>query len=170
MNSYFDGFALGLLAVLFIALLVRVFIQRRLLRQNCKEYDERQLAVQGTAYKLSYFVLIIALVAGGLLTSRGETPLCSPFTVIMLCIIASLAVFVTICILKDAYFTAKSRRPLMVILFLILGAVNLFFGIRSLVSGSAESGIVSSAAGGILVYCCLLILGKQIYEKRQGDE
>lgn len=168
MNDTFGGFALGLISVLFVGIMVKLFVRRRM-NPDGREYDERQIAVQGKAYKISYFTLLIALTVGGLLFGFEGKAVCSPFTLVMISMALSLGVFITICIFKDAYFALRPQRKNMLILFLILGGINLFAGFRRL-GDSPETAAVSLCAGGLLLYACIIIGIKTLLERKAGDE
>lgn len=168
MDSYTTGIICGIICALFVCVLAKVFIHRRL-KMDKRDYDERQIAVQGSAYKYAYLTLIIALFAAQLCVDAFDFAI-KPFTLICVCGLLSLAVFVTICILRDAYFTCKTRKPGVFILFLVLGIINLIGGIRLLIGKAFENAWISLSVAFLMLYIGALMIGKNVYERRRGDE
>ena len=168
MDSYTTGIICGIICALFVCMLAKVFIHRRL-KMDRRDYDERQIAVQGSAYKYAYLTLIIALFAAQLCVDSFNFAI-KPLTLFCVCGLLSLAVFVTFCILKDAYFTCKTRKPGVFILFLALGIVNLFGGIRLLTNHTFENAWISLSVAFLMLYIGALMIGKNIYERRRGEE
>ena len=168
MDSYTTGIICGIMCALFVCMLAKVFIHRRL-KMDKRDYDERQIAVQGSAYKYAYLTLIFALFAAQLCVNTFDFTV-KPLTTICVCGMLSLAVFVSICILKDAYFTCKTRKPGVVILFLVLGVINLIGGIRLLTNQTFENAWISLSVAFLMLYIGALMIGKNIYERKREDE
>lgn len=168
MDNYSIGIICGIICALFVCVLAKVYIRRRL-KMDQRDYDERQIAVQGSAYKYAYLTLLIVVFLGALCVSAFDLTV-KPLTLICLCAMLSLAVFVSICILRDAYFTCKTRKPGVFILFLALGVVNLIGGIRLLTDHACENAWISLSVAFLMLYIGALMIVKNIRERGREDE
>ena len=102
-KTYILGFIAGLAAVA----LVRLLAGRK--RRQAQNYDERQMAARGVAYRLAYTTLVGALMADVLVQS-----LYGPWTErgvdLILGIFLSVLVFILACVRHDAYFSLGRSR------------------------------------------------------------
>ena len=109
-KTYILGFIAGLAAVA----LVRLLAGRK--RRQDQNYDERQMAARGVAYRLSYTTLVGALMADVLVQS-----LYGPWTErgvdLFLGIFLSVLVFILACVRHDAYFSLRQKPGTYLVLF-----------------------------------------------------
>lgn len=148
-QSYSFGFFFGLLLSVAICILVGLALRRRLGRQ---EYDERQRRAQGTAYKWAYYTLMGYLCIGGVFDLGTGLRWCDRFTFVFLGLLASLLVFSSICIVKDAYMPFSQNAVRTIWMLAAIGAVNLVIGIVNLL----EPGLV--IVDGVLTHRCVNLL------------
>ncbi len=137
--SYWIGFGVGILAV---ALVSFIYFKRR--GKDCHEYDERQQANRGVAYRQAYLTLLVLLLANAILTGAAEVRWAKNGVDIMLCIFASLAVFLVSCVRRDAYYpiTATPKRYLFLFGFMALCQVPaILFNFRE--GSLVENGLVT---------------------------
>ena len=109
-KTYILGFIAGLAAVA----LVRLLAGRK--RRQAQNYDERQMAARGVAYRLAYMTLVGALMADVLVQS-----LYGPWTErcvdLLLGIFLSVLVFILACVRHDAYFSLRQKPGTYLVLF-----------------------------------------------------
>lgn len=101
MDPYVAGVLVGIgSAAVVIAVMAAV---RKKQGQPKAEYDERQLAARGIAYRWAYMTLIFSLLANtGVETIWG--PWAKPGVAVWMMIFLSIGVFIVACVRKDAYF------------------------------------------------------------------
>ena len=170
------GVATGLV---FVALLV--WIIRKLggkVDLECKQgaFDERQLLARGVAYKYAFFTLMIGMMIISLMELMGVTLFMS-FAGVWIVVCISIAVFATVCIMKDAYMSLYENVKGVVIMFAAIGISNLGIGINNLIGGMplVEKGVLSSGCvnlivGALFVYILPVFIGRVIYNNKQLEE
>lgn len=167
------GFAVGVLVVLLIVLVVKKVSNKN---QNC-EYDERQLLARSTAYKYSFFTLLIYMALSAMLYCM-EIKWATLDVQMILGIILSVAVFAGICIFKDAYFTydGKNMKSFLVLacfcgpLNLILFFTDLFGGEELLTNGMLNNNIMSLLYGLLFTAIIIMIVIKRVISKRTVED
>ena len=107
MDPYVAGVLVGIgSAAVVIAVMAAV---RKKQGQPKAEYDERQLAARGIAYRWAYMTLIFSLLANtGVEAIWG--PWAKPGVAVWMMIFLSVGVFVVVCVRRDAYF-AMAQDP-----------------------------------------------------------
>ena len=172
---YILGFLCGLAAVAVAVLIIR-YVFKKKDSLFCGEYDERQKAVQGCGYKYAYFTMMIAVVLGGLFDQGTGIKWIEQFPFAMLCLWISLCVFVTYCIVKDAYIALHARRKVLIGVFTVVGVLNLAIALSEILCGE---GIVTAGrlnlsssnllTGAACLYIAIALCVKAILERRQED-
>lgn len=169
-NAYIFGFIFGVIIVAIACIIMRV-----VKRDKSGEYDERQEAIRGRGFKLAYFTAIITLVLGGCAEILLDAVWCGLFSFAMLALWLSICVFTTYCVVKDAYFTLRSKRRVLIFIFFASSAINLYFGIRSIATGELLSGgMLSLYSVNLLSGVCCLYLGammivRSLWERGRED-
>ena len=170
-SVYVIGFVGGLLSALIVGVVLRI---QRKNKYGC-EYDERQEAIRGTGFKYAYFSAIIVMVLGGVAEIILDTAWCGLFTFAILTLWASICVFTTYCVIKDAYFTLRSKRSLLIVLLLAVSVINICFGIDSIRRGEIiEGGVLNLNAANLIIgagclYIGAMMLVHSLCERRQED-
>lgn len=178
MNSipYMTGFLCGLAIVAIATLLIRFAFKKRgfLL---CGEYDERQLAVQGRAYKSAFFTMLILTLSSGVFAQMTGLHVIEPFPCAALCMWPSLCVFATCCIAGDAYVALRARRKTLILLFGFCSLVYLFIGAyeaiwgEGLVSGGMLNlNVVHLITGASCLYIAGALSVKALIDRRREEE
>lgn len=182
MNIYYllgviCGVAVGLA---FVALLV--WLTRKMggkIDLECKKgaYDERQLLARGVAYKYAFFTLMIGMVIIALMEEIAGIRLFMSMTGVWIMVCISLAVFATICILKDAYMSLYENVKGVVIMFSAVALLNLVIGVSNIVEGASliENGVLSVRCtnlivGLLFIYILPVFIGRVIYNNKQLEE
>lgn len=146
---------------------------------DCKKgaYDERQMLARGEAYKYAFFTLMIGMVIITLLGEIAGIKIFMSMAGVWLMVCISLAVFATICIMKDAYMSLYENVRGVVIMFSAVAILNLAIGIGNLVHGMPllENGVLSVRCtnlivGVLFVYILPVFIGRVIYNNKQLEK
>ncbi len=106
--SYYAGFVAGLLVVIIACVVLKRLALNR--GETPGEYDERQMAQRGIAFRRAYITLMVLILGNSIVTGVMERPWGKPGVEAFLLVLMSIVVFVINCIMKDAYFTV-SQTP-----------------------------------------------------------
>lgn len=129
--GYVLGVLCGLLFGIFLVILIRRINRQKSGLRGC--YDERQKIAQGMAYKTAYFVLLLYIGVVLLLAEAKITEIFLSFAGLWLGVCISIAVFVVICIWKDAYISLNENSRIFLMTFGTLGLMN-FVGVIHMIS------------------------------------
>lgn len=105
-------------------------------RMNCK-WDERQVLIRGRGYQIAFFTVIILLAVYSLTGSGIEGFLMDHETACLFIVFTGAAVHMVYCIWRGAYFSLNENRKRVLVMFAVLGIINLGIGFRELISGDA---------------------------------
>jgi len=173
---YIAGFWCGILLVAAFIALIRVYMNRKL-GKKATEYDERQAAIRGRGFQLAYLTALVVLVLGGTAELSFGVSWCSLFTFAMIALWASICVFTTYCVVKDAYFTLRSQRRWLIIIMLAAGAINLCSTISHIASGRLitaegllDTGFVNLITGAACLYLAAFMLIWTLHERRAEED
>lgn len=121
------------------------------------QFDERQELVRGIGFKYGFFTLMISN-AVLLFLKVLEVPLFGNMEVAMtVSIVAGVAVFASYCIWNDGYFALNENRKSLLIMFGLIGALNIVIGIANLIAGVViENGALTFRSTNL--FCALLFL------------
>ena len=138
------------------------------------EYDERQMAARGVAYRWAFLTLMLSLAVNtGVEAIWG--PWAKPGVSAWMLIFLSVGVFVVVCVRRDAYFAVAQDPKASLWLFgavVVLQIPNIIITLRS--GGFVEDGLLtwdalSPASGAlflVLTVCAIVRLRRQ----RDDDE
>lgn len=138
------------------------------------EYDERQMAARGVAYRWAFLTLMLSLAVNtGVEAIWG--PWAKPGVAVWMMIFLSIGVFIVACVRKDAYFAVAQDPKASLWLFgavVVLQIPNIIITLRS--GGFVEDGLLtwdalSPASGAlflVLTVCAIVRLRRQ----REDDE
>ena len=153
------GFTVGIAMVAVV-----LFIAKR---KNTKcEYDERQIAMRGLAYKAGFITFILCEVAVFFAEILMSKPLVlfESGVLSLSIILFSLLVFVIVAIFKDAYFSPnKPMSKRWFIVMVLLGIVTL---LRGLTKGDVWFKVLNLEVGGFVLIIMLCIVIKMLISKR----
>lgn len=125
-SSYHWGFLAGVVVGVIILLIVCVVKKKKL--GTC-EFDERQQFARGKAYKYGFFTLLIYLFLYGVLHDITEYYFGKNLVGISLGICIGVTVFAVVSIWNNAYFSMQENPKRFVLLFALIGILNLGIGI-----------------------------------------
>ncbi len=173
------AFTLGIITG-FIFVFIITYIISRIARKKSGQrtnytgpkYDERQLLARGRAYKAGFFTMIFYAALAGVLSDMYGIHLLMSFAGLWGGVTISLLVFITICIVNDAYMTLYENVRSVNLLFGIIIVANLIgdFGmLRSHVSliedGRLGIQCVNIMALFLLTMILILLDAKVLYDK-----
>ena len=154
----FDNVLVAIIICVFAVLFVAITC---LYRNKKSNFDERQLLARNTAFRYSFFFLLFYCFACAVLQLCNV--IWAPISIQMfLGIILSFAIFIALCIIKDAYFsTSKKYNTNAVIFFFAYGVVNSVYLVHGLVNGKTflENGQFSELVLYSVAAVCLFVLG-----------
>lgn len=162
-----------LFPIIIAAVLVLFVAIARLNRNKKANYDERQLLARNAAYKGAFFFLLIYCFICGLLHIY-DVKWADNAIQMFLGITITLALFIALCIFKDAYFSNSPKRNIYsVIFFFSYGILNIFYLLSGLGNGELlwQDGELSILILYLVASACFFVLGiisviKIILEKR----
>lgn len=170
------GFITGILIVFVVSVIVSAIVKKKNGSSKSVEYDERQILARGTAYSTAFFASMIYMILCAMLDIL-EIKWAELNVQMLFGLFISITVFASICILKDAYFTASSKKLPLIVMFLLATALNLFALIMNIVDGESmlTNGILNSNtinAGVAVMFIIILIVTiiKNIMDKKAVEE
>jgi len=169
-KAYSLGFVTGIIIVAIVIVIIRVFLKRKT-GVFSNEYDERQKAIQGVGYKIAYMTTLYLVALGGVASMWMEKFPLSMLEFAITVIWISICVFVTYCIMKDAYLSFRARRKTLLAVWLAVGAVNIAMCFMPMISGETDSISYTNLLTGIaLVYLSAVMGVKALIERKGGEE
>lgn len=169
-------YAAGAIFGVALVALCYIIVAKRRKRENIRqEYDERQLWVQGRAYKAGFFSLMIFCFVYGLADVLIERHWCEPIVGLTVCVCLSVVIWASICIWHDAYFKASQSPRHYKILFACASLVNIFLGVFHMIEGDLlENGVLgihslNFIAGIMLLAIFIVTVVKDISDRRESE-
>lgn len=169
-------YALGIVTGFVVVFLVCLFahLYRKKKGKPTNDYDERQKAIQGVAYKYSFFAVIAYYVANGLFCNFfGNWLDTMSMNFVGICL--GVAVFVIYAIVKDAYVSLSGNLSKYVIIFLAVSVINLVCYFGNTVSGDGDEAFIMNLVCGItflivsVIAIIKIIIDKKV-EKKEIEE
>lgn len=116
--------AFGLFFIFFIIFIILALIIRKTNKRS--DYDERQLAVRGKAYRAAYLVFLVLILFNGLFYVFTGKSLADPCVTSVFSMCVSIIVFAFKCMANDAYIGVSTNARKYVVLLIIIGVLNVF--------------------------------------------
>ncbi|MBO4731578.1 MAG: hypothetical protein J5597_02050 [Spirochaetaceae bacterium] len=126
--EYVLGFVIGLLVSISVVAIIALINRKR---NKPKEYDERQQAALGKAYKYGYFTFIIVELTAMVFSLVGIQIPVEPALLHFLIVLCAGSVTAVVSIWKDAYFRIGQKKLAWTILLLIIVMLNIITFARS---------------------------------------
>lgn len=171
-EPYLAGILAGIMAVAVVTAILTAVRKKQ--GRPKPEYDERQMAARGVAYRWAFLTLMLSLAVNtGVEAIWG--PWAKPGVSAWMLIFLSIGVFIVACVRKDAYFAMAQDPKASLWLFgavVVLQIPNIIITLRS--GGFVEDGLLtwdalSPASGAlflVLTVCAIVRLRRQ----REDDE
>ena len=142
----------------------------------CK-YDERQILARGEAYKHAILTLLIYSIAAGLADLYIDGQWADIYTVTVIGVMLTVAVFSTECIMSEAYFAVGQRAGVWIAVCAVVTVMNAYVTVDNIRSGEMmiENGmlthrVVNPACGLVFLAVLLAVLIKSRRERAENTE
>ena len=169
-KAYSLGFVVGIMVVAVTIIIIRNVLKKKT-SVFSNEYDERQKAVQGVGYKIAYMTTLALVALGGVASLWMEKFPLSMMEFAITVIWISISIFVTYCIMKDAYLSFRANRKALLAIWLAAGAVNIAMSFIPMISGETASISYTNLLTGIALLYLSVVMGvKALIERKGGEE
>lgn len=127
MGWQWAGWSLAALAVLTVAALIAVWVQKKFPGEGC---DERQKQIRGDAYRFSFWVGIALCAALYVWSQMGNEIPMETETLLVLGILAEVLAFHLYCLARGMELPLASRGRLTIVVYILVAFANVknFFG------------------------------------------
>lgn len=160
-----------LLIILFLITLV-IFLSSKKDREN---FDERQVQERGRAYGLGFFTIMGSLFLAIALDILGLVPV-QGYILCAAAVFPGLMVFLAYSIWHEAYFSLKDKESGLLVMFGVIGAVNLIVAIIAILDGRMwENGklgfpILNVVCAVMFIEVFTVVLLKKLSISKESDE
>ena len=167
-TEYSLGFATGFIAVVVVTVIIALIIKK--ITGKKAEYDERQLAIRGKAYKVGCMTYAILLAASVILHSNFELAVMPFYLEQTLILLAGLGTFICFAIWNDAYFCVNQKKKQWTLAIMLASAANfaIFFNTRE--NWFTPEGIMNSSWNNLFVSVFTLIIALNVCLKMLADK
>lgn len=170
---FLAGFSTSFLAVIFLSWLIIWRRMRRKRNSRCR-YDERQEIVHGRGYRYAFWTLMFYDILYFIMDSCLEKKLIDGSAAIFLGVCIAITVYVSYCIWNESYFGLNNSGTRVQIYYLIMfgviGALNLYVGIRNIIAGTwMEDGRLTFESANLFCGIMLLVIVTEILMKQMRD-
>jgi len=166
---------IGCAAAFLVFFLFLFFITRKKKNNKNAEYDERQIAARGKAFRAGFFSMMLYF-AWFMVVSTFELELINRYNVyfIFAGIVFGTGVFAVIAIKNDAYLKLNTKVGTQLKVMVLITVVNIASGIVNYVYGDAKSGAflmnALCALLSIVILAAILIHQKKISGNEEDAE
>lgn len=168
MTVYSTGVVIGIVVGLIITAIVLKIINKN--GSFKTEYDERQKAVRGTAYKYGFFATVIANAVLMILATTDYDVTKLGFTLNFIPILIGIIVQVTYCVFNDGYVGLNTNMPRFIVFMILISAFNFFIGIMAGVHGELlKDGVFQGPLTNLLVGGLFIVLAIELLIKKVID-
>ena len=162
------AFGIGLVVGLAVVLVTVVLLKKKCGKKS--EYDERQVADRGRAFRGGFVTFVLAEVVVFVIEIFTGEPLVIGVPGILgmrICLLAAL-VFVEVSIFSDAYFTPN--KPMPKAWYVIMTLLGISFIVKFFIDNDDWYRIMNLAAGLFIVIIMASLLVKKLISKREEKE
>ena len=165
-TAYIAGIVCGVLAVALICWIIARINKKK--GNVSKEYDERQRAIRDKGFRYAYLTLVGYMLLIALLHAldvfSGDVG-----GWLFIGVILSLTVHVVYSIYKDAYFRVSDSPRSYIVLFGVLGPINLVVGAVKRITGEVEGAFPTYGDLNLIVGVMVVIVAVNILIKLKLD-
>lgn len=139
-------------------------------KQKQKRYDESQIFEQCRGCKYAFFSMIVYLTVYGILDDQGIV-WCQPLFGVAFGIILSLGIYLSHCILQDAYFAISEGKLSVLIPANVVALLNLNYGFEYITKGTViENGLITADGLHFLLVGLILCLDLTVFLRKRLDK
>lgn len=150
-------------------LLINVLRKSKSQSSHSEQYDERQLLIQGKAYKYSFFTLLSYLLGIGILTVVLERDFATTYVYSLIGLCLALMVYVTYSLFKDAYIGRDESKNLSAGIAFFVGICNAGPALFNL-DKMYVNGIFQTASGQLVMGLTFIYVGIILSVKKYIDK
>ena len=155
--------------VAFFVLLVLVCVLKRKKNDFSKQYDERQLLIQGKAYKYAFFTLVIYHLVIGMLTMILKIDFATTYVYMLIGLCVGVIVYVTYSLFHDAYIGMDESKNLSAGVAFFVGVCNAGSALFELDKMFVD-GILQPEFGRLVIGLTAFYIGIILVVKKQMDK
>ena len=177
-SSFSFRLLIGILAILISvcsALLLLLTVVSKNKKAEVPQYDERQEVERGRAFKYGFFTTLFF--SGGVIIFDWCDGIPGQNQTILYCLGLFLGIMVygSYCVWHESYIALNQKANTTMIIFAVIGLINLVLGIlsiargRMIVNGRISEHFLNFICAAMLLILCGEMLVKKIYDKKHGD-
>lgn len=166
--EYALGAAAGFIAVVVVTVIIALIIKK--VTGKKAEYDERQLAIRGKAYKVGCFTYVILLAASMILHSNFELAVLPFYLEQILILLAGLGTFICYAIWNDAYFCVNQKKRQWTLAILLASAANFAIFFKTRENWFTPEGLMNSSWTNLFVAVLTLVIALNVCFKMLADK
>ena len=155
--------------VAFFIFLVFVFVLKRKKNDFSKQYDERQLLIQGKAYKYAFFTLVSYHLVIGMLTMILKIDFATTYVYMLIGLCVGVIVYVTYSLFHDAYIGMDESKNLSAGVAFFVGVCNAGSALFELDKMFVD-GILQPEFGRLVIGLTAFYIGIILVVKKQMDK
>lgn len=169
-KEYMIGYFVGLICAVAVGVgLILLIVKFTKTDKSIKsKYDERQKLVQGTAYKYGFFTMMIVVgiqvITGGFFGADLNMA-CVGFVDIVL----GITVYSNYCIWNNVYFALNENPKRVMIIFAVIGVINLVLAYIN-ISNSVMAAVINLSAALMLIEISAVVGLRKLVDNRTADE
>lgn len=154
MNAYMLGVIFG------VFLGVVALIASKLMKKStrCEHYDERQMLIRGTGYRISFLSLAIMNLVYTCFFYGVTKDIVAPQAVVICITFVALLIYVLYCIFKDAYIAVGEKPQASILILLLIIIANGLAATSHTYRGISEDGFVSGFFLNVIIVCFFSIV------------
>lgn len=138
-------------------LIVIILLIRFMRGKTPVQYDERQIAIRGAAYRLALIVGIFSGFIEAILLKRNLLPMDGSLA-LMTSSFLMITVHVVYSISKDVYFGISGNWKKWAVVIFVVGIINLITGILQIHTQGLPAGILTSSNSDIIMGIMFLVI------------
>ena len=139
--------------------------------KRAAQFDERQLAAQGAAFKWAFWSMLGYNILYMFICGIGGIVWCDDILSMWLGVIVGTTVFFVICIFRDAYFRPDQGKTGVIVCLNIIGLSQGVLGIEHLVDGTVvENGVLTADSLQLFFLAMLFVADVSLVIKRRMDK
>ncbi len=166
--EYALGAAAGFIAVVVVTVIIALIIKK--VTGKKAEYDERQLAIRGKAYKVGCLTYVILLAASMILHSNFEFAVMPFYLEQVLILLIGLGAFICYAIWNDAYFCGNQKKKQWTLAILLASAANFAVFFKTRENWFTPEGIMNSSWTNLFVSVLTFVIALNAFLKIIADQ
>lgn len=166
--EYALGAAAGFIAVVVVTVIIALIIKK--VTGKKAEYDERQLAIRGKAYKVGCLTYVILLAASMILHSNFDFAVMPFYLEQTLILLAGLGTFICYAIWNDAYFCVNQKKRQWTLAILLASAANFAIFVKTRENWFTPEGLMNSSWTNLFVAVLTLVIALNVCLKIFADK